>query len=158
MAAQRGADKTARAKKKGSRRPKKKMGRPRIQIDFEKLDLMCAVQCTLVEIAGYFECSVDTVERAIKREKGVTFAEYFEQKRCDGKVSLRRRQYQAAMAGDRTMLVWLGKQWLGQTDRLETQAQVVVEERTPPDLSNLSDRELLTLQSLHNKINAGTGD
>lgn len=35
-----------------------------------------------------------------------------------GKVQLRLRQYAAAMSGDRTLLVWLGKQSLGQMDRM----------------------------------------
>lgn len=35
-----------------------------------------------------------------------------------GKVQLRLRQYAAAMSGDRTLLVWLGKQNLGQMDKV----------------------------------------
>ncbi len=31
-------------------------------------------------------------------------------------MSLRRRQYSAAMDGNSTMLIWLGKQWLGQKE------------------------------------------
>lgn len=34
-----------------------------------------------------------------------------------GRVSLRRRQWDAAMASDHTMLIWLGKQYLDQSDR-----------------------------------------
>lgn len=37
----------------------------------------------------------------------------------DIKVSLRRKQVELAMAGDKTMLIWLGKNYLGQTDKLE---------------------------------------
>lgn len=140
----------------GSKAPRKKTGRPLIPIDWEKFDVMCAVQCTLAEIAGFFECSEDTIERAVLREKKMRFADYFEQKRSDGKVSLRRRQYQAAMAGDRTMLVWLGKQWLNQTDKFESRSDISVQRA--PDLSALSIEELLQLRRLREKIDAGTGD
>lgn len=37
-----------------------------------------------------------------------------------GQVSTRRRQVQNAMDGDTAMLIWLGKNYLGQTDRRET--------------------------------------
>ena len=36
-----------------------------------------------------------------------------------GKASLRRKQYEVAMGGNCTMLVWLGKQYLGQTDKID---------------------------------------
>lgn len=41
-----------------------------------------------------------------------------------GLESLRRRQFKAAMDGNPTMLVWLGKQYLGQTDKQEIAASV----------------------------------
>ena len=41
------------------------------------------------------------------------------QKRKAGFVSLRRKQYELAMAGNATMLIFLGKQYLGQSDKRE---------------------------------------
>ena len=82
--------------------------------DFDKL---CEVQCTAKEISACFGFSEDTLERACKRELGKTFAEAFDQKRQKGHTSLRHKQYELAVAGDKTMLIWLGKQWLGQTER-----------------------------------------
>lgn len=49
----------------------------------------------------------------------MSFAEYSDQKRAKGKLSLRRKQFQLALSGDRTMLIWLGKQYLGQVDKSE---------------------------------------
>jgi len=95
---------------------KKKTGRPRIEIDWEEFDKLCAIQATLREIASWFNCSEDTIERAVKREHGITFADYFKSKSGRGKISLRRMQFQAANAGNTSMLIWLGKQYLGQTD------------------------------------------
>jgi hypothetical protein len=100
-------------------KPVNRMGRPRISIDWAIVDALCAVQATEEEIATALDVSVDTMERAIKREHGKTFAEHFKEKRKRGWVSLRRKQYQSAMSGDKTMLVWLGKQWLDQRDRPE---------------------------------------
>ncbi len=97
-----------------------KSGRPQFPIDWETVDGMCAIQCTGMEIAGVLGCSYNTLVRAIKREKELTFEDYFAQKSVEGKVSLRRKQYDTALEGNTTMLIWHGKQWLGQTDRIES--------------------------------------
>lgn len=92
-------------------------GRPRAVINWKALDALCMAQCTLTEIAAHLGVSEDTIERAVSRERGMSFAEYFEQKRKAGFASLRRKQHQIAMEGNVTMLIWLGKQWLGQSDK-----------------------------------------
>lgn len=97
----------------------KTMGRPKIEINWEQFNKLCGLQCTLLEIASYFDCSDDTIERRVKETHGVTFAEYFAQKRGNGKIALRRKQYEAALAGNVTLLIWLGKQYLGQSDKQE---------------------------------------
>jgi len=99
------------------------MSRPKgttIPIDWEQVDKMCAIQCTGEEIAGILSIDYDTLVRACKRELGVVFAEYIAQKKSGGKMSLRRKQYSTAMEGNATMLVWLGKNWLSQSDKLDT--------------------------------------
>ena len=90
-----------------------------ISIDWKRVDAMCAIQCTGQEIADVLGFSYNTLVRACEREQGVLFEEYFAQKRSSGKSSLRRKQYSIAMNGNPTMLVWLGKNWLGQTDKTE---------------------------------------
>lgn len=96
-----------------------KMGRPRIEIDWEEFDKLCKIQCTLEEIAGWFNCSEDTIENRVKEMHGITFSEYFKQKRASGKISLRRKQFQTAQSGNVSMLIWLGKQYLNQSDKRE---------------------------------------
>jgi hypothetical protein len=95
------------------------MGRPRIEIDFDELDKLCKLQCTQEEIAGWFECSIDTIQERIKERYDMTFPQYFAMKRQGGKVSLRRKQFETAMKGNPHLLIWLGKQYLGQVDRLD---------------------------------------
>lgn len=110
---------------------------PKIKtVDWVEFDKLCQIQCTLAEIAAWFKCSEDTIERIVKREKSAKFAEYYEQNRGVGKIALRRRQFQAAMAGDRTMLVWLGKQYLEQSDKIEQRIDATAE------LVHVSDEEI----------------
>ncbi len=56
-------------------------------------------------------CSHDTLARRFKDELA--------DGRLQGKASLRRKQYEIAMSGNTTMLIWLGKQALGQSDKQE---------------------------------------
>lgn len=94
-----------------------KVGRPKIEIDWEEFDKLCFMQCTLAEIAGWFDVSEDTIERRVKEEKGLTFAEYNKIRSSKGKMSIRRKQFEVAMTGNVGMLIWLGKQYLGQKDK-----------------------------------------
>lgn len=104
-----------------------KTGRPRFDVDWETVDSLLKIQCTGEEIAGVLGCSYDTIERACKRDKKIAFADYSQQKRNGGKASLRRRQWLAAEEGNPTMLVWLGKQILGQSDKQDLQVSGNVE-------------------------------
>lgn len=92
------------------------MARPQIKIDQKQFEELCALQCTLDEIAGWFGCSADTIERWCRRTYNICFADVFAQKRGRGKISLRRAQFQLAQK-NASMAIWLGKQWLGQTDK-----------------------------------------
>ena len=93
-----------------------KGGRPKKYVDWDQVDKLCALHCTGVEQAGILDMHYDTLDARCREEKGMSFSEYFKQKSASGKMSLRRRQFTSAMDGNTTMLVWLGKNWLGQSD------------------------------------------
>lgn len=98
-------------------------GRPKVQIDKTEFEKLCHIQCTKREIAEWFGCSEDTIERWCKREYDENFAVIFEKKRSFGKISLRRIQWQLAER-NATMAIFLGKQYLGQTDNMVIKADV----------------------------------
>lgn len=95
---------------------KKKMGRPRKEIDYDQLAELCKLQCTLEEVAGFFHCDMDTINNWCKRNYDCTFSEIYKKESQEGKISLRRAQIKTAMKGNPTMQVWLGKQYLGQKE------------------------------------------
>lgn len=103
-----------------------KRGRPRIEIDREKFENLCGLQCTLEEIAGFFGCCEDTIENWCKREYGQLFSEVFQEKRGKGKISLRRFQFRLA-EHNAAMAIFLGKQYLGQKDTQELDVKSKVE-------------------------------
>ncbi|RJQ55930.1 MAG: hypothetical protein C4521_01015 [Actinobacteria bacterium] len=71
--------------------------------------MLAALQCSNVEIAAFFGCDEGTIRKR--------FSEELTKGRQNGKISLRRKQWEAAKNGNVTMLIWLGKQWLGQSDK-----------------------------------------
>jgi len=95
------------------------MARPRKQIDQEEFEKLCGLQCTKAEIQGWFDITDKTLDRWVKETYNVSFSVIFQQKKQGGIISLRRKQYETAMKGNVTLLIWLGKQYLGQSDKQE---------------------------------------
>lgn len=82
------------------------------EIDRELVWRLACLQCTLREIADAVGVNHETVRRH--------FSDLIEKGRSVGKKSLRRAQWEKAMNGDTRLLVWLGKQYLGQKDAPES--------------------------------------
>jgi len=89
------------------------MARPRLTIDPDKVRLLAMVHCTDEEIAAQLNCSVDTLKRR--------YADVIKTGKRAGNTSLRRKQMEVAMSGNVAMLIWLGKQLLGQRDEQRTE-------------------------------------
>ena len=90
---------------------KPKIGRPLLPIDEKLVHKLAAIHCTMEEIAATCNCSVDTLENR--------FSDIIQKAREEGKASLRRMQYQKAQEGNVTMMIWLGKQLLGQREKID---------------------------------------
>lgn len=80
------------------------------------LDILCKAQVNSDDICEALEMPRATLDRAIKDIHGMTLDKYRERKRGAGRAALQAKQFEMAMQGDKTMLIWLGKQWLGQRD------------------------------------------
>jgi len=102
-------------------KPKNKGGRPHaLQADDETLDTLrklSAMHATHEEAAAFLEVSRKTFSEFLHNNKKAE--EIWEMGKGQGKISLRRKQFQAAENGNTTMLVWLGKQYLEQKDKHE---------------------------------------
>ncbi|MBQ9897390.1 MAG: hypothetical protein IJM40_08770 [Synergistaceae bacterium] len=93
-----------------------KGGRPPVNIDKRLFETLCGLQCTRDEIAYALNCRKDALINFCKREYGKTFEQVFNEKRAAGKVSLRRSQWKLAEKSP-AMAIFLGKNYLGQSDR-----------------------------------------
>lgn len=113
----------------------KQRGHPaKKEIDWKLFENLCRIHCTESEICAIFGITEKTLAARCKETFEKPFSQVFAEKRAGGKMSIRRRQYETAMGRparydeqgnlleaeappDRTMLIWLGKQWLGQSDK-----------------------------------------
>lgn len=93
---------------------------PSVKIDWNEFESLCGLHCTLLEIANFFHCSEDTIDRHVKKKYDQDFAVVFKLKSGEGKLSLRRKMFAMAMAGDSKMCMWLSKNYLGMADKIET--------------------------------------
>lgn len=124
------------------------VGRPRLDLDPALIEDLAGIGCTMIEISKICKCSVDTLER--------NFADVIEKGREEMKMSLRRRQLEVAHKGSKdkevasvTMLIWLGKQHLGQRDQHELSGPnggPIKHEIL--DLARLDNEQLAELESL----------
>ena len=95
------------------------MGRPRKQIDKTEFEKLCFLQCTEREFCSWFDVSDETLNKWCKENyDGRTFLDVFKEKRENGLISLRRTQFQLAEKSP-AMAIFLGKNLLGQTDKVE---------------------------------------
>ena len=115
-----------------------KTGRPKKVIDQEQFEKLCGLQCTKDEIAGFFNCSPDTIENFCKKTYNDTFSAIYKIHSASGKISLRRYQFKLAEKSA-AMAIFLGKNLLGQTDRIEYESANINEE-TRNEVNNLVER------------------
>ena len=92
------------------------MPRKPVPIDLDELEKLAAMHCTQEEVGAWFGVTHKTISLKLRQRP---FKAVWETGWAKGNISLRRQQKQRADAGDKTMLIWLGKQWLGQKDHHE---------------------------------------
>ena len=87
------------------------------KIDHDLVFKLASIHCSYEEIADVAGTSVPTLKKR--------FSKIIDKGRAEGKKSLRRAQFEAAVEKkDVRMLIWLGKQLLGQTDQAnDTESQ-----------------------------------
>jgi len=111
-------------------------------IDLVELEKLCGLQCTDQEIAHWFGVTERTISRRRKIKK---FNDVMERGKARGRISVRRMQMKLLENGNATMGVWLGKQYLGQTDEIRHevgfQALAVMLPRGIPEQTKLAEEQ-----------------
>jgi len=123
-------------------------GRPRIEIDLKQLESLCQLQPTDAEIAAFFGVSEGLI--ADRKQNDPEFMSAYIKGYETGKLSLRRWQFKKAQEGNATMLIWLGKQLLGQKDKQEVEWKDVSElseDRIESEITKLLGKAAVTTAS-----------
>lgn len=98
------------------------MGRPPKLVEtpelIKQIEGLSRIQCTMVEAAAVLGVHRDTFSDFLRAHEKAMAA--WQDGKENGKASLRRMQFKSADAGNATMQIWLGKQWLDQKDRVES--------------------------------------
>lgn len=89
-------------------------GRPRVEFDLVALEKLAALMCTDEEIAGFFDCSLDTIRR--RKKEDPEFLRAYVKGKTSGRISLRRKQWKLAERSA-PMAMFMGKNYLSQDDR-----------------------------------------
>lgn len=86
------------------------MARPKkYNIKGEDVEKLAGFGCTNTEIASFFGCSSDLIEKS--------YSEYVTKGKEKGKIRLRQLMFRSAESGNVAMLIWLSKQYLGMSEK-----------------------------------------
>jgi hypothetical protein len=92
-------------------------GKKPIAITVEQFERLCELHITRDEAAAFFRCDVRTIDRYLQMPE---YREAWERGQANGKLSLRRQQWETAQLPNGRgvqMLLHLSKHILGETDR-----------------------------------------
>jgi hypothetical protein len=122
-------------------------------IDWERVKFLAERHCTTREIAA--DVGITPQGLGMRKE----FYPIYHAAWLKGNISLRQAQFALAEAGNVTMQIWLGKNNLGQTDRLVVDSTLHGPDGGPvqiqeADLTKLSDEKLRQLRDLLAEVKA----
>ena len=92
----------------------KNLGRPRLELNTRLIEHLIALGCTIPEVAVALGCSPRTIRNA-------RYQPHIKKGRADLAARLKKKQVELALNGDTTLLIWLGKQYLDQSDKQNVQ-------------------------------------
>lgn len=127
-------------------------GRPLKEIDWSKVEKSLMAGCSGMQIAANLGIHEDTLYSACEREKEMAFSAFSAIFRQKGDLLLHEAQFNVAIgdetrdiAPDKSMLIWLGKNRLEQSDKQDIKQTATVTNAKPMDeidLSGVSSEEL----------------
>lgn len=113
------------------------MARPKKEINESQVRQLAAINCSYAEMAAVLGCDESTLTRR--------FAQVIKEGREQGRMSLKRKQYEVAMGGNVTMLIWLGKQLLDQSEKVVQRTELSGQVKVERDQKAIEEfRELLS--------------
>lgn len=92
----------------------------KLSLDWKKIDMYLNAGCTGSQIAAHLGINQMTLYRHCESKYKKKWSDYSMEKRSSGHLLILWKQFAKAMSGDNSMLIWVGKQQLGQRDEVKT--------------------------------------
>ncbi len=96
------------------------MTKPPLEIDWQLVDDLLIAGSHGTEVAAFLGIHPNTLYNRVKEKYKCDFCEYSQQKKSIGEAMIRKQQLHKALGltkeGDNTLLIWLGKQRLNQSE------------------------------------------
>lgn len=89
---------------------------------FDQIVELAKIQCSKAEIAAVLGISTDDFAEMIKSDVNIAAAIEYGEK--FGQISIRRKQFEIMESGSADMAKWLGKQYLGQSDKVDQKTEI----------------------------------
>ncbi len=102
------------------------VGRPEKPINWETFEQLCALHCTQTEICSFLHLHYETLSIRVRAHYGEEYPNVYKRFVEHGKCSLRRNQF-AQTKKSSSMAIWLGKQWLEQSEFKEEELRKKLE-------------------------------
>lgn len=121
------------------------VGRPEIEYDLEKVEIFGRFKATYDTMADYFGVSTRSIEREMSpsNDPETEFCRAYKKGNSDLKMKLSEAQiHNALVENNATLQVWLGKQYLGQTDKQEIKQESDVNLKANVDLKGVPSEVL----------------
>ena len=99
-------------------------GRP-VQFEFttseaiEKAEIFGRFRASYATMADYFGCCERTIQREFDKGEESNFCQSYKKALSNTKMRLSESQFKYALEGSVPLLIWLGKQYLDQKDKVE---------------------------------------
>ncbi len=91
-----------------------------VALDWDLIDSFLVSGSPGTEVARHYGINEETLYKRVQKKFNMGFSEYLHQKRATGDALIRRKQYDKALGttdtGDNTLLIWLGKIRLRQSE------------------------------------------
>ncbi len=108
------------AKKKPVKAEPKKIGRPTVELQDEKLRAFMRLKPSLEDCAAFFQCSTSHIEKTVKLTYGISFSVFRDENMVHTRFNLVRNALQQAQKGNTAMLIFCLKNLCGWKDRHDT--------------------------------------
>ena len=103
----------------------RKRGRPMIEFDLVEVEELSRSYCSFIELGKFFNCSEDVIEDRYRNNPD--FKAAIDRGRFEAIKGLRRKQLEMTMDGNTQLAIFLGKNLLGQTDKMDIDQQSRIE-------------------------------